>query len=105
MPFFKHFDNNSDITNITFNDRKKLGPMDKVSQRIMRGKLPFSSSDRVIQSDWSDKALYHVILVGCLFNFYNRLLDGHGIKGNQYIYQFRGEHLHKKGMMCHGLLA
>lgn len=171
MPFFKHLNANADITDITFNDRKRLGPMDKVSQRIMRGKSPFSSAvkeimaafvsglnachfcygshkavaqqfgvkaeiieqlvedidaapideklkpvfhylrkltltpskliqsdvDKVIQAGWTEEALYHAILIGCLFNFYNRLLDGHGIKGNVNIYQFGGEHLHKNG--------
>ena len=38
-----------------------------------------------------------LILIGCLFNFYNRLLDGYGIKGNQAIYEFGGAHLHKNG--------
>ena len=171
MSFFKHLDSNSDITDITFNDRKRLGPMDKVSHRIMRGKSPFSSAEKeimaafvsglnacnfchgshkavaeqfgiqpdvieklvedvdtapvkenlkpifhylkkltlspskIIQSDvdkvmqvgWSEEALYHAILIGCLFNFYNRLLDGHGIKGNTYIYEFGGRHLYKNG--------
>jgi len=171
MPFFKHLDDNSDITDITFNDRKKLGPLDKASQQIMRGKSPFSDAekemmaafvsglnacrfcygshkavakqfgvetelieklvedidtspvneklkpifhylkkltltpsklvqsdmDKVRQAGWSEEALHDAILVGCLFNFYNRLLDGHGIKGNQYIYQFGGEHLYKNG--------
>lgn len=171
MAFFKHLDHNSDITDITFNDRKRLGPLDKVSQRIMRGKSPFSSAqkelmaafvsglnacafcfgshqmvaqkfgiepeiieqlvddiettpveeklkpilhylkkltlspskiiqkdvDKVKQAGWSEEALYHAILIGCLFNFYNRLLDGHGVKGNQAIYQFGGTHLHKNG--------
>lgn len=171
MPFFKYLDDNSDITDITFNDRKKLGPLDKASQQIMRGKSPFSDAekemmaafvsglnacqfcygshkavarqfgveaelieklvedidtsavneklkpifhylkkltltpskliqsdvDKVMQAGWSEEALHDAILVGCLFNFYNRLLDGHGIKGNQYIYQFGGEHLHKNG--------
>lgn len=171
MPFFKHLDDNSDITDITFNDRKRLGPLDKVSQRIMRGESPFSAAEKeimaayvsglnacqfchgshkavaeqfgvdvtviedlvedietapissklkpifhylkkltltpskLIQADvdkvkaagWSEEALYQAILIGCLFNFYNRLLDGHGVKGNQYIYQFGGAHLHKNG--------
>lgn len=171
MPFFKHLDEYSDITDVTFNDRKRLGPMDKVSQRIMRGKSPFSSAekemmaayvsglnacqfchgshkavaenfgisgelieslmedingssideklkpvfhylkkltqipsklvqadaDRVFQAGWSEQALYDAILIGCLFNFYNRLLDGHGIKGNAHIYQFGGQHLQKNG--------
>jgi len=171
MPFFNHLDELSDISDITFNDRKRLGPMDKVSHRIMRGKSIFTSADKEImaayvsglnacsfcygshkavaqqfgvdpdiieklvddidtapmenklkpifkylkkltlspskltqkdvdlvkQAGWSENALYDAILIGCLFNFYNRLLDGHGIKGNKAIYQFGGEHLHKNG--------
>jgi uncharacterized peroxidase-related enzyme len=171
MPFFQYLDANSDITDITFNDRAKLGALDKASQRIMRGPSPFSHAERelmaayvsglnacafcygshkavaekfgvdgtvierliedvdsaplqenlkpifhylqkltqesskIIQRDadavyaagWSEEALHHAILVGCLFNFYNRLLDGHGVKGNQHIYQFGGDHLHKNG--------
>lgn len=171
MPFFKYLDENSDITDITFNDRKRLGPLDKVSQRIMRGKSPFTSGEKemmaayvsglnacafchgshkavarqfgvesdvieklvedietapvrdklkpvfqylrkltltpskllesdvykVIEAGWKEEGLYHTILIGCLFNFYNRLLDGHGLKGNDLIYQFGGEHLYKNG--------
>lgn len=171
MPFFNHLDENSDITDITFNDRKRLGPLDKAAQRIMRGKSPFSTAekemmaayvsglnacqfcfgshaavaqqfgveeatidqlldnidtaevndklkpifhylkkltlspskliqsdvDKVKQAGWSDEALYQSILIGCLFNFYNRLLDGHGIKGNPQVYQIGGEHLSKNG--------
>jgi uncharacterized peroxidase-related enzyme len=171
MAFFKHLNELSDITDITFNDRKRLGPLDKVSQRIMRGKSSFTpvekemmaayvsglnacsfcfgshkavaaqfgldpafidqlvdnietapiknklkpvfrylyklslSPSKLLQQDvddvlavgWTEEDLYDVILIGCLFNFYNRLLDGHGIKGNKAIYKFGGEHLHKNG--------
>lgn len=171
MAFFSYLDEQSDITDITFNDRPRLGPMDKASQVIMRGKSAFSEAEREImaayvsglnacafchgshkavaeqfgikpqlieqlvedidstpikeslkpvfhylkkltlsaskltESDvervknagWSEEALHEAILVGCLFNFYNRLLDGHGIKGNSAIYQFGGEHLAKNG--------
>lgn len=171
MAFFKSLGNNSDITDITFNDRPRLGPIDKVSHRIMRGKSSFSEAEReimaayvsglnacsfcygshkavaqqfgietsliedlvenvdtadigeflkpvlhylhkltlspskLVQSDvdkvtaagWSEEALHEAILVGCLFNFYNRLLDGHGVKGDQYIYQLGGNHLFKNG--------
>ena len=171
MPFLKHLDDLSDITDITWNDRKRLGPLDKASQNIMRGKSSFSpaqkevfaafvsglntcsfcygshaavaknfgvpqqtiealvedidsapiasnekplfqnlkkltlSPSKLIQEDadiifregWSEQDLQDLILIGCLFNFYNRLLDGHGIKGNQAIYQFGADHLHKNG--------
>ncbi len=171
MPFFKHLDHNSDITDITFNDRKRLGPLDKAAQRIMRGHSPLSTAekeimaafvsglnacqfcygshaavaaqfgveadlieqliedidqapvsdkltpifhylkkltlspsnivqrdvDQVLAAGWTEEALYHAILIGCLFNFYNRLLDGHGVKGDTDFYQIGGEHLGKNG--------
>ncbi len=171
MPFLKHLDDLSDITDITWNDRKRLGPIDKASQNIMRGKSSFTSAqkevfaafvsglnacsfcygshaevaknfgipkdaieallediesapiatsekplfqylkkltlspsklmqedvDKILHAVWSEQDLQDLILIGCLFNFYNRLLDGHGIKGNQAIYKFGAEHLHKNG--------
>jgi len=171
MPFFKYLDEYADITDITFRDRKRLGPLDKAAQQIMRGTSPFSSAekelfaayvsglndcqfcygshiavaenfgvppplvadlledideaildkklkpilhylkkltltpsrlvqadaDKVYQAGWSEQALYDAICIGCLFNFYNRLLDGHGIKGSQKIYEFGGKHLFKNG--------
>ena len=171
MPFFKHLNEQSDITDITWNDRKRLGPLDKASQQIMRGKSNFThaqkelfaayvsglnacsfcygshvavaenfgvspktveallediasapididekplfnylkkltlsaskltqkDADEVIKAGWLEEDLQEVILIGCLFNFYNRLLDGHGVKGNRAIYHFGANHLHKNG--------
>lgn len=53
--------------------------------------------DQVLAAGWTEEALYHAILIGCLFNFYNRLLDGHGVKGDTDIYQIGGAHLSKNG--------
>ncbi|MEO0341247.1 MAG: carboxymuconolactone decarboxylase family protein, partial [Bacteroidota bacterium] len=60
-------------------------------------KLIQQDADAVFAAGWSEQDLQDLILIGCLFNFYNRLLDGHGIKGNQSIYTFGADHLHKKG--------
>ncbi|MGB3467289.1 MAG: carboxymuconolactone decarboxylase family protein [Cyclobacteriaceae bacterium] len=171
MAFFSYLDDNSDITDVTFNDRQRLGPLDKASQQIMRGKSEFTISERemmaayvsglnacsfchgvhtevagrfgvkaetirqliedidsaetdqqikpvfhylkkltlspaklteadveaVKAAGWSEEALHQAILVGCLFNFYNRLLDGHGIKGSKPIFQYAGDHLTTRG--------
>lgn len=171
MAFFHYLDEQSDITDITFNDRYRLGPLDKASERIMRGKSPLTvpqremmaayvsglnacafchgshkavaeqfgiapevieqlvedvdsapikedlkplfhylkkltlSPSKLVQSDvnkvkaagWTEEALHDTILVGSLFNFYNRLLDGHGVKGHANIYKFAGLHLHQNG--------
>ncbi|MEL6559611.1 MAG: peroxidase [Bacteroidota bacterium] len=171
MPFFHHLNDLSDITDITWNDRKRLGPLDKASQAIMRGASAFTSkqketfaayvsglnacsfcygthaavaenygvsatlmeslvtdidtalveekekplfhylkkltlsparltqqdADKVFAAGWKEQDLQDVILIGCLFNFYNRLLDGHGIKGNPAIFHYAGAHLHQRG--------
>ncbi|MEO0468417.1 MAG: carboxymuconolactone decarboxylase family protein [Bacteroidota bacterium] len=55
--------------------------------------------DAVLAANWTEEAVYHAILVCSLFNFYNRLLDGHGIKGRAFIYEYGGEHLHKRGYL------
>lgn len=170
-PFFSTLDEWSDITDITFRDRKRLGPLDKASHEIMRGKgkIPFAlrelmaayvsglnacsfcfgsheavaqqfgmnpeileqlledvetapisdkerplfrylkkltlspaklyvkDAEAVFSAGWSEEDLHLTILIGCLFNFYNRLLDGHGVKGNGAIYNMGGKHLAKKG--------
>ena len=171
MSIFSYLGEYSDITDITFNDRKRLGPLDKASQRIMRSKSSFSFAEKemmaayvsglnscqfcfgshlevakqfgvnqgrikdllddvdtayvaeqikpvfkylykltkqpstIVDSDaqavykagWSEQDLHEAILVGCLFNFYNRLLDGHGVKGSSAIYKLGGEVLYKRG--------
>lgn len=171
MSFFSHLDELSDITDITFYDRKRLGPLDAAAHHIMRGDSEFSEAERemmaafvsglnacsfcfgshqavaqrfgideslleqlihdvdsapisdslkpvfnylkkltfqasklsqrdfdaIIEVGFTEKAIQDVILVGSLFNFYNRLLDGYGIKGNEAIYRFGSNHLHKNG--------
>ncbi len=170
-PYFSYLDEWSDITDITFRDRSKLGPLDAASHAIMRGKSELSIAQRetmaayvsglnacsfcygsheavaerfgvastlvealindldtapispneivlykylkkltqepsriwakdaeaVFDAGWSESALHDAILVACLFNFYNRLLDGHGIKGNGAIYEMGAQHLSAKG--------
>lgn len=170
-PFFSYLDDLSDITDITFRDRKRLGPLDAASHQIMRGpgsisfqqrelmaayvsglnacsfcygsheavarefglepalieslledlessslsdkdksifrylkkltlepsKLSPRDAKQVFEAGWTEEELHHAILIGCLFNFYNRLLDGHGVKGNGAIYEMGAKHLSTKG--------
>lgn len=171
MPFFSFLKDNSDITDITWRDRKRFGPFDKASQHLMRGKSELTFAEReliaayvsslnscqycfgshksvakafgiseslltnitsdlesaglsqkqkpifsyvklltltphkVIQKDaqavfdagWSERTLQDVICIVGLFCFYNRLLDGHGVKGSSTMYDFAGTFLSKKG--------
>ena len=44
-----------------------------------------------------EQALYDVICKCSLFNFYNRILDGHGNIGNDNLYKMGADHLFKNG--------
>lgn len=171
MPFFQDLDDQADITDITFSDRRRFAPMDKFTQTLMRGSSPLSVAEReliaafvsgtnnctychgihaavarqfgisevllkdlledferadvsekmrpllayvrkltltpsrmlmqdaqaVFDAGWEEQALRDAICVCGLFNYYNRLLDGHGLKGSEGIYNFGANHLTKRG--------
>jgi len=171
MSFFSFLNNNSDITDITWRNRKRYAPLDNFSDHIMRGSSELSVAHReliaayvsalnacqfcfgshnvvaqqygmepefietllesvdnsqvtprlkpilryarkltlnpsqVIKADidaitsegWAEQTVEDLIGIVCLFNFYNRLLDGHGVKGSTGIYAFAGDHLAKRG--------
>jgi uncharacterized peroxidase-related enzyme len=56
-----------------------------------------ADADAVFAAGWSERALHDAILTTCLFNFMNRLLDGHGCTGNTQIYEERGQALARDG--------
>jgi uncharacterized peroxidase-related enzyme len=56
-----------------------------------------ADADAVFAAGWSERALHDAILTTCLFNFMNRLLEGHGCKGNQEVFKDRGLGLAKGG--------
>ena len=60
----------------------------KVSQEL---------ADAVFEAGWSEQALHDAVQVCCLFNFMNRLIEGHGVKGNQSLYSERGRLLGENG--------
>jgi uncharacterized peroxidase-related enzyme len=54
-------------------------------------------ADQVLVAGWSEQALHDAIQVICLFNFMNRLLEGHGIKGSDELFAARGPMLKEHG--------
>jgi alkylhydroperoxidase family enzyme len=56
-----------------------------------------ADADAVFAAGWSERALHDAALTVCLFNFMNRLLDGHGCKGAAEIYAVRGKVLMDEG--------
>lgn len=53
--------------------------------------------DAVFAAGWTERDLHDAILTVCLFNFMNRLLEGHGVKGNPGVFAERGQALHDIG--------
>lgn len=54
-------------------------------------------AQQVFVAGWSEAALHETILTVCLFNFMNRLLEGHGVKGNPSLFAARGQALRDEG--------
>lgn len=62
---------------------------------------PARMTDRDAQAafdaGWGEQELHDAVLTVCLFNFMNRLLEGHGVKGNEALYATRGQALRDQG--------
>lgn len=56
-----------------------------------------ADADAVFAAGWSERALHDAILTTSLFNFMNRLLEGHGCKGTEEIFRSRGKALKDAG--------
>ena len=53
--------------------------------------------DAVFAAGWSERELHDAVLTICLFNFMNRLVDGHGVRATDALYKERGLALHEHG--------
>lgn len=51
----------------------------------------------VFDAGWSERDLHDAVLTIGLFNLMNRLLDGHGVKGSQALFEERGRALARDG--------
>jgi len=62
----------------------KLRPMFLMARKLTRepAKILQSDIDSIKEVGWSEDAIHDAVVICALFNFYNRLLDGHGIKGS-----------------------
>lgn len=53
--------------------------------------------DSIFAQGWTERDLHDAILTVCLFNFMNRLLEGHGVKGMPGLFVERGQALRDHG--------
>ncbi|MBI3706158.1 MAG: peroxidase-related enzyme [Proteobacteria bacterium] len=64
---------------------------------LMPARMTRSDAGAVFAAGWDEQALHDVVNVCCLFNFMNRLIEGHGVKGNDKIFDERGRALKEQG--------
>jgi len=78
---------------------EKLRPILRYVKKLTLepAKMVAGDAQAVFAAGWDEQALHDAVCVCCLFNFMNRLLEGHGIKGSPEIYQDRGQRLKDGG--------
>ncbi len=80
---------------------EKMAPLLNVARKLTE--LPSSITDAdaqaVYDAGWDEKALHDAIMVTCCFNFMNRLLEGHGVQGNEAMFKQRGPMLKEHGYL------
>jgi uncharacterized peroxidase-related enzyme len=54
-------------------------------------------ANAVFAAGWDERGLHDAILTVCLFNFMNRLLEGHGCEGDPGVFVTRGKALMDEG--------
>lgn len=77
----------------------KMVPLLKYAGKLTRnmGEMSEADAQAVYDAGWGEDALHQAVLVTCIFNFMNRLLEGHGVKGNPAIFEARGKALVDQG--------
>jgi uncharacterized peroxidase-related enzyme len=66
-----------------------LGYVKKLT--LTPARMTQADADAVYAAGWDEKALHDAIAVCCMFNFMNRLVDGHGVEANPEVFKERGQ--------------
>jgi uncharacterized peroxidase-related enzyme len=56
-----------------------------------------ADADTVLAAGWDERALHHTIMVCALFNFMNRMVEGHGITAGADYFEKSGRRLEELG--------
>jgi uncharacterized peroxidase-related enzyme len=77
----------------------KLKPVLAYAQKLTLSpaRMTQTDADAVFAAGWSEEAFHDAVLTVCLFNFMNRLVEGHGVKGSAEVYVLRGKALRDEG--------
>ena len=72
---------------------------------LLPNKMQKSDIEAIVNSGWSESAAEDTICIAALFNYYNRLMDGHGIKGYPGIFKEGAGMLSKYGYKFPGFIV
>ncbi len=77
----------------------KIRPILRYARKLTLepAKMVQADADAVFAAGWTEQALHDAVNTICLFNFMNRLLEGHGVKGSTEVYADRGKALMSDG--------
>ena len=77
----------------------RLKPVLRFVCKLTREPAQITAADAeaVFAAGWGEDALHDAVAICALFNFYNRLVDGHGVKGDAAMFPMIGALLKEKG--------
>ncbi len=80
---------------------ERLKPILRLARKLTEAPASITDADAqaVYEVGWDEKALHDAIMVVCCFNFMNRLLEGHGVHGNEKLFKQRGPMLKQYGYL------
>lgn len=78
---------------------EELKPILRFARKLTErpSKVTRADADAIFEAGWGDDAFHHAVSIVALFNYYNRILDGHGIELDERYYRKAGEALHDGG--------
>lgn len=79
----------------------RLKPILRLARKLTESPAALTQADTaaVYEAGWDEKALHDAVMVVCCFNFMNRLLEGHGVHGNEAMFRQRGPMLKQHGYL------
>ncbi len=79
----------------------KMKPILRIAKKLTEAPASVTEDDAqaVYDAGWDEQALHDAIMVVCCFNFMNRLLEGHGVYGDDALYKQRGPMLKEHGYL------
>jgi uncharacterized peroxidase-related enzyme len=78
---------------------EKLKPILRYVRKLTRGPTRVRQEDvnAIFAAGWNEEAFYHVVSICGLFNYYNRLIEGYGVKSTPEYRKRVGERLAEQG--------